>query len=219
MMLMSAFVAVPVILGVFLVYLLHEVVAVGLGQNRGRRDAHHLAVALDDGLVGNGFAARGVLVGVEAVAVHQDVFGARGELIQSAMHRQNGGAQDVDLVDLFVVHDADGPGQSLTLDDGTQFVAHALRELLRVVETLQFARGDVEIGRQDDGGREDGSGQTSASGFVASGLESSLYHRLLQHVRTSIERDGRRPRGRRLLRGCCRGQKRRGRCLRCRDDA
>ena len=54
----------PAILGKLMIELAHELITVCLGQNRGRRYAEHLAVALDNG------GERDILIRGEAVAVN-----------------------------------------------------------------------------------------------------------------------------------------------------
>ena len=84
----------PAILGIVLIELAHEFITVGFGQNRGRRDAEHLAITLDYG--GEGDA----LVRGEAVAVDEDALGAHLQLVQSAVHGKDARPQDVDAVNL-----------------------------------------------------------------------------------------------------------------------
>ena len=119
-----AFVDAPVVLGKLLVDLRHEVVTIGLGEDRSRGYRHHLAVALDYRRVGN------VLEGVEAVAVDEQGFGAHLELTYGAVHCLDAGTQDVDAVDLAVIDDSYSPGYCLTLDDGAELVALTFGEFL-----------------------------------------------------------------------------------------
>ena len=84
------------------------------------------------------------------------------------MHGQDGGVQDVDPVDLFCVDHANRPRQGILLDDRAQRAPTRIGQLFRIVE--QFV---VIIGRKDYGGGIDRTGQTTATGFVATGLEQS----------------------------------------------
>ena len=84
----------PAILRELLIQLAHALVTVGLGENRCRCDAEHLAVALDDGGIGYR------LIGGEAVAVDEDALGAHVELVQRAVHGQDARPQDIDAVNL-----------------------------------------------------------------------------------------------------------------------
>ncbi len=88
-----AFVLVPMVHRIFFMDLVHIGIAVGFGQNRGGRNAHELAVALDDAFI------RDFAKGLKAIAVYDDIFRDRDQLVQGLVHRQDGGIEDVDLID------------------------------------------------------------------------------------------------------------------------
>ena len=142
---------------------LHVVVAVGLGQDGSRRYGYVFAVALHHRDV------RRVAIGREAVAVDEQMLRTHAQSVDGAVHGQDGGAQDVYLVNLGGRHHAHGPGHGLALDDLAQGVAPVLAELLGVVEQLV-----AEVRRQDDGCGIDRPGQTSSPGLVASGLNHAF---------------------------------------------
>ena len=166
-----AFVSVPVVGRIFFVEALHAVVSVGFCQDAGGSDTHVLGIAPHDGGVGE------VVVGREAIAVHDDLLRAEFELVQGAVHGQDAGTKDVDAVYLLVRDDADSPSQSLTLDDLAEGIALALAELLGVVQQVV-----LEVGRQDDGGGIDRPRQTTSPSLVASGFKDVVMIEGQQHV-------------------------------------
>ena len=123
-----AHVVLPVVVGILLRQADHLVVAVGLGQDGGGSDGEVLAVALDDGGMGQ------VAVGLEAVAIDDDGLGPHLELVEGTVHGQDGGVEDIDLVDLLRRDDAHGPCHRVALDILAQGIALAGGELLGVVE-------------------------------------------------------------------------------------
>ena len=169
-----AFVAVPVVLGIVLMDAEHIVVTVGLGKDAGGSNAHVGSIALDDGGVGD------VLVGHEAVAVDEEVLGAYFQLSNGTVHGEDGGTEDVNLVDFLVGDHAHGPGKGFALDDFAEGVAMFLRELLGVVEHRKrhtpppfvhplYLRGGIKW--KDDGGGIDGAGKAATAGLVTAGFD------------------------------------------------
>ena len=156
-------VAVPAVMGIFLVKLLHIVVAVGLGKDRGGGYRHVFAVAF------HYCVPRRKAVRREAVAVHDDAFGARVELVEGAVHRKDRGTQDIDFIDFLRRSDAYAPSQSHAFYLFAQRVAHRRRELLGVVE--QFV---LIVGRQNNCGGLHAACQAAATGFVAAGFKQNV---------------------------------------------
>ena len=97
-------------------------------------------------------------------AVHQHVLGGHAQPPDGALHGQQAGLQDVELI--YFGHSGQGhvPGQGLLLDGGGQGLALPGGELFGV-----FQAGQPAVGRQDDGGRHYGAGQGAAPGFVHAG--------------------------------------------------
>ena len=127
-----AFVGAPVVLGVFFGETVHVVVTVGLGEDRGSGDGEVLAVAFDDsgmGDVGGNITNHGT-VGTKAVTVDDDGLRTDGELIEGTVHGEDGGIEDIDLVNLLRRDDAHGPRYRIALDDLTQLITALLRQLL-----------------------------------------------------------------------------------------
>ena len=75
----------PVVLWVFLSQRIHVVITIGLGQYRSSGNAQILAVALDDGGMGQGYwfivMGCGFLIRFEPVAVDDDGFWANLQLV------------------------------------------------------------------------------------------------------------------------------------------
>lgn len=155
-----AFVVVPVVVRKLFVQTVHVVVAVGLGQNRGRSDGEVLAVTLYHR------GMRDVGIGFEAVAVDEQVLGTYLQLGDGTVHGQERGVEDVDFINLLRSDDTDGPGQSLAFDDLAQGITLAFGQLFGVVEQVV-----TEILGQNDGSGIYGSGQATAACFVASGFD------------------------------------------------
>ena len=104
----------PVVLRIFLGYAAHIFVAVGLGEHRSCRYAHHLAVALHYGGV------RDVGVWGEAIAVDEQCFGTYLEGIDGAVHGGYRGFEDIYLVDFFRRHESHSPSQCFALYNGAK---------------------------------------------------------------------------------------------------
>lgn len=119
-----AFVLGPVVLREFVMYFLHVIIAVGLGQYAGRCNGGIKPIALDDAFMRNPFI-RG-----EPVAVDQQEFRLRVELLYGKMHAFKGSFQDVDLVDLAVAKVGNGIGQGVLFNKGAQLVPLLFRQLL-----------------------------------------------------------------------------------------
>ena len=123
-----AFVVAPAVVRKLRVQVAHVLVAVRFGQDRCSGNRQVFAVAFDYGLV------RNVAVGFEAVAVDNEMLGAHRQRIDGAMHCQNAGVQDVNLVDFVRRHLRHRPSHRLALDDGAEHFALPLGELFTVVK-------------------------------------------------------------------------------------
>ncbi len=93
---------VPAVFGMGNMQFFHEVVAPGLGEDRGCGDAQVFAVALYDAMMGN------VVVRDEFIAVNKDEFGAVFQHVERAVHAGQRSFKDVDAVDLLTAHLGDG---------------------------------------------------------------------------------------------------------------
>jgi len=96
--------------------------------------------------------------------VDQHMIGCRGKLRSRGAHRLMGGAKNVQLVDLAMGDDGDGP---MHIRPGEQFLVKALAlnraELLRVAQDIVMV-----ITWQNDRGGDYGAGEGSAAGFIDS---------------------------------------------------
>ena len=81
----------------------HHHVAPHLCDHAGGRDRQAIAVAIDDRSLGKRKRKNGQ-------PINQDMIGGTGEDFDGGTHRFVGGAQNVDLVDLNGINDADRPG-------------------------------------------------------------------------------------------------------------
>ena len=155
-------VAVPAVVRHLHVEFAHVVVAVSLREDGGRGNGEVLAVALDDGLVGQ------LSVGLEAVAIDDDELRTHSELVEGTVHGEDGRVEDVDVVYLAGRHTGHGPRHSIALHLFAQGVAALGGELLGVVEPLVAV-----VGREDDGRGKHAAGETAAPGLVAARLYQS----------------------------------------------
>ena len=143
-----ALVMLPVVVGVLLVQAVHIVVAVGLGQDGGRCDVHQFAIALNHRLVGC------VAIGLELITIDNNVLGAYLQPVQRAVHGQDRGVEDIDLINLLGRHDAECPRHRIALDILAQGIALLLGQLLRVIEqgmrvvSWEYHRRRIHITRQ-----------------------------------------------------------------------
>ena len=150
----------PVVERILFVEFVHSVVAVGFGKDGGGCDGKKFAVAFDDGLM------RQVLVGLEAISVHDEELRSHAEGVESAVHREDGGVQDVDAVNFLGRHAGNRPSERIALNDGAEFSTATVGQLLGIVEFVVFI-----VGREYHGGGKDFACQTSAPGFVKSGFK------------------------------------------------
>ena len=159
-------VTIPRIVGVFFVQRGHIIVAIGLGQHRSGGDRQVFRIALHDG--GVRYFEHLAHIGFETVAVDNNTFGTKLQTVECAVHGQDSGVQDVDPVNFFRINHTDRPRQSILLDDRAQRAPPGIGQLFRIVE--QFV---VIVRRKNDCCGIDRTGQTTATGFVATGLEQS----------------------------------------------
>ena len=158
-----AFVLLPAIDRIFPVELIHIVVTKGLGQDAGRSDGLVLPVALDDTLIRQGLATIALRkdtllswlarlvgkgnIGIETVAVDDELIWSDLQLVERTVHSQKAGMKDVDLIDLLRCDNTNSPRHRIVLNDLAELIAFLGCELFRVVE-----QRIVVVTRQDDGG-------------------------------------------------------------------
>ena len=157
-----AHVVFPAILRKFLRNGAHIFVAMRFGKNRRCGNAHHRGIALHDSAVGN------IAVRLKPIAIHQNEFRLLLQLLQRAVHGKDGCIEDIDAVNLFGPHMRHRPRPSLLLDDGTQHIALAFRQLFAIVDDLV-----VKIIGQNHGSRRNRPHKGSTPRFIAPGFYSS----------------------------------------------
>ena len=167
------------ILGMTAVQLGHLRIAGHLGQNRGGADGGHQAIALDHG-------ARFHRQCRAAVAIDKDQLGGDLQSRHGALHRQHGGMQDVELVDLLRSGATDGPGERFLFDLVKQGEALLLGELLGIVEPRDRI-GGIENDRSGDHVTHQG----ATAHFVHTG--NQLVVRNIDHHLVALNQN--RPRG------------------------
>lgn len=157
-----AFVFRPVVGGELLMKACHKLVAVSLGEDGCGGNVAESSVAFDKCGAGH------VAPWMEFVAVND--YRTRGDRksIKGAVHGEDGCLENIDAVDFGGLHHNYGPGYCLLLNDGTEGIAARLGKLLAVVEP-----GMREIIGENDGSSAHRTGETSASGFIASGLKNA----------------------------------------------
>lgn len=154
----------------------HPAVPGGLGKDRGGLNCRHRGIASDDGLAGQGQCR-------EELAVHVDRGGeVLGELrraggpetarpalqrrLEGALHGQEAGPVDVQLVDLRRPGPAQPPGVEVPPEEQGECVAARSTEFLGVRQA-----GYAAVDGEDGTGRRHGAGQGAAAGFIDPTLE------------------------------------------------
>ncbi|MNG04421.1 hypothetical protein D3C84_875490 [compost metagenome] len=115
------------ITGVDRIQLGHFPITADLGQDGSRSDGRYLAISLDHRSAGH------LELGA-AVAIDQRQLRRHAEPLHRTLHRQHGGMQDVQLIDLLHLGTGDAPGKGLLADFVEQRIAARFRELLRIVQ-------------------------------------------------------------------------------------
>jgi len=136
-----SFILIPVIKRIFFVKTIHIIISVGFSQYRSGGYREVFSVSFYHG------SMRNVRIFIETVSVDQQMLRTDRELIDSPVHRQKGGAENVYLVYLFGRHHSYRPCQRFFLYHFTKCVALLLGQLLRIIQQLI-----LEISRKNDGG-------------------------------------------------------------------
>ncbi len=149
----------------------HVFVAPGFCQDGCGRNGSIQAIALDH--TGMRYGA----VGVKIVAIDEYVGRPDVQLIKCQVHGPDGCMQDIDLVDLFMIHTGNSPGQGLMLYFGAQFIPQLRREFLGIIQVF------VPVPhRQNDSGCIYGSDKTSAAGFITTSFKNICYQATLEQT-------------------------------------
>ncbi|MNT28858.1 hypothetical protein D3C72_1645700 [compost metagenome] len=146
-------------------------VARRLGQDGRRRNGGHQRIALDDGL------HRAAQLG-RLVAIHQRKLRRYGQPLHCPLHRQHGGAQNIQGVDLFYAGAGNAPGQGVFLDLKRQGFAGGRLEHLGIRQPVDGARGVQDHCRRIDGAR-----QGATARLVNAGRHHGGLHRGREQVR------------------------------------
>ena len=142
------------ILRVFIRVFQHQPIPADLRQYRRGGDGHRLRVAPYDEFSGD-------IQRRQAVAVDHRVIRLDGKPLDGAAHSIHGRLKDIIALDLLDRAEGDRAGNSRLDNDVEQSLTLLLRQLFRVVHTLD----DTSLG-QDNSGGADGSRQGSASRFI-----------------------------------------------------
>jgi len=136
----------------------HNRVARDFRDHARRRDTEAVAVAVDDGGLGQG-------KGKHRQPVDENVLGLNGEAGEGRAHGLVGRPQDVDHVDLDRIDDSDRPRDGIVRDEVViNFFALLRQELFRIV---QFPM--PELFRKDNGRGHDRSRERAAPRFIDAG--------------------------------------------------
>ncbi|MCY1542267.1 hypothetical protein D9M68_780080 [compost metagenome] len=115
------------IAGILCIQQLHLAIPADLGQNRCGGDRRHLTIALDHSRARH-------LQARATIAVDQRQPGGDTQAFHGALHRQHGGMEDIQAIDLLHLGPGDAPGQRFLADLVEEFLATRLSELLRIVQ-------------------------------------------------------------------------------------
>ena len=152
------------VLGMEVVEVAHEGVAVDFGDDGGGGDGEREGVAVEQAGLGAGM---GELGEIEAHGVDEEVVGGDGELLDGEEHGEARGLVDVDAVDGLGVDFGDGDGESDAANLAVEELALLAGELLGVFEAEAGEGGGA--GGEDDGGGDDGAEESAATDFVDAG--------------------------------------------------
>lgn len=139
----------------------HTFVTMGLGQDRCGRNVCKSGVTLHK------CQTLPVTPLREAVAIDNHGPRQNRQRVESTMHCEYGGPQDINPVDLASIDNPYGPCDSLTLDNRTEPVALSLGQLFGIIK-----EGMMEIIGEDDSRRKNRTGETPSSGLITTGLVS-----------------------------------------------
>jgi hypothetical protein len=131
--------------GIFGMQLHHQLVAMDLGEYRGRRDGRAAPVATDDGLDGAGKTRERRC----PVAVDLDPVRSPTQPGKSPGHGQHGRVQDVQRIDFGVRGNADGPVQGTAVNALHQRLALRRAQLLGIADTRKHLAGGQHHGSRD----------------------------------------------------------------------
>ena len=93
------------------------------------------------------------------------------------MHGQDGGVQDVYLIDFLGCHHTHGPSYGVALDDVSQLLSALVSQLLRVVQRLILI-----VFWEDDGSSIHAASQTASASLVAACLHLACIVMACQHL-------------------------------------
>lgn len=103
---------------------------------------------------------------MESIAIDEYKLRPCAQLIQGAVHGQQGRFQDIDLVDLFGAYLRHGPGQAFFFNDLPQGIALFFGNLFGVIQP-----GMVKIRRQNHRCSKHRTRQAAPTSFVATSLQ------------------------------------------------
>ena len=153
-----AFVLGEAVAGVKEIEGIHDLIAEGLGDDGGRCDVVAEVIALDNGLTGKGIREG-------ELAIDQDKLGVLGEALSQVMkgklHRVEGGLEDIALIDLDAIDDANADGKGFFVDHIEESAACLFLELFGIVQAV-----DQEIGGQHDSSGDNGASEGASASFI-----------------------------------------------------
>ncbi len=135
----------------------HQPVAMDFGDNGCGGDGPGERIALDDRTLRQGHEREGD-------GVEQEAVGRRGQGSEGALHREAGGFQNIQVVDLLRVGRADPNPDRPCQDLAIQSLPHRLGHLFGVVQLV-----DSTASRKNHGRRDHRAGERSTPGFVQPG--------------------------------------------------
>ena len=150
------FVTLPVVVGKLFCQAIHIIIAIGLGQNAGSSNGEIFAITFHDG------GGRQRMIRRETISVDNNGFWAYLQLIQSTVHSQDRGTQNIDTIDFLRGDDTHRPGNGFALNHLTQCITSMFCKLFRVIKF-----GILIVRWQDNGRCIDTACQTSTACLVA----------------------------------------------------
>jgi len=153
-----AFVLAEAIFGKARAEIAHNRVARDLGNDTGRGNGETVAIAIDNGRLGE-------REGKNGKAIDEDMIGLEAECVDGRAHRLVGSAENIDRIDLNRIDDSDSPDDGLVVHQfAIDFFTAFGGKLFGVVELTM-----AEFFGEDNCGRYDGAGERAAARFIDPG--------------------------------------------------
>src|SRR5579872_281182 len=149
----------PAVFRIFGMEVQHVFIPPGFGENAGGCDGGEDRIALDDATMG------GSPVACEPVAVDEQQLWPDLQPVEGKVHRLERGPENIDPIDLVLIHPRNAPGHSISLDVSAQQVPVFRGDLFGIIQQRM-----EKTRRQDYRSGKYRSCKTTAAGLIATGF-------------------------------------------------